>query len=54
MSQNVAEGNAAFVIWSNECLDWNNWSEAFGEDYQPDRGGKIPPDGGTQRRLSGR
>lgn len=33
MSQNVAEGNAAFVIWSNECLDWDNWSEAFEEDY---------------------
>lgn len=33
MSQNAAEGNAAFVIWSNECLDWDNWSEAFGEDY---------------------
>ena len=33
MSQNAAEGNAAFVIWSNECLDWDNWSEAFEEDY---------------------
>ncbi len=33
MSQTVAEGHFEFVIWSNEYLDWNDWKEAFDEDY---------------------
>ena len=33
MSLNTAEGNFAFVIWSNEYLDWADWHEAFEEVY---------------------
>ena len=33
MSQTVAEGHFEFVIWSNEYLDWNDWKDAFDEDY---------------------
>lgn len=33
MSLNTAEGNFAYVIWSNEYLDWYDWHEAFEEVY---------------------
>ena len=33
MSLNTGEGNFAYVIWSNEYLDWDDWHEAFEEVY---------------------
>ena len=33
MSQPVSEEQFAFVIWSNEHLDWDNYRDAFEEDY---------------------
>ena len=33
MSLPVSEEHFTFVIWSNEYLDWDNYRDAFEEDY---------------------
>ena len=33
MSLPMSEEQFAFVIWSNEYLDWDNYQDAFEEDY---------------------
>ncbi len=33
MSLPVSKEQFTFVIWSNECLDWDNYRDAFEEDY---------------------